>query len=366
MKKVLLHFVFILALSLTAQAQWINELHYDNTGGDVGEFVEVAGPAGTSLAGWSIVLYNGSGGASYNTINLSGTIPDEGLGFGALAFFEAGIQNGAPDGLALVDDAGNVAEFISYEGSFTATNGDAIGLTSTDIGVAETGSTPVGQSLQLSGDITVGGQTASPGGWTAPSASTAGALNSSVGQEVLVALPVVLAGFDVSVANKAVQVSWTTAAELNNDYFVVEHSTNGSQFKALEMVIGMGNSAATQNYDYIHEAPAQGMNYYRLRQVDFDGTATYSEIKTAQLEGKKEFKVFPTIATTSVQLALQEANRENGLIEVFNFNGQLLKTAILPAGSNNERFDVQDLEPGQYLIRLQVGQQVENARFIKL
>ncbi|MCB0302077.1 MAG: endonuclease I, partial [Calditrichaeota bacterium] len=83
---------------------FINEIHYDNDGTDIGEGVEIAGPAGTDLSGWQIVLYNGATGASYGTINLSGVIADQDNGFGTLAFFRAGIQNGDPDGLALVDD----------------------------------------------------------------------------------------------------------------------------------------------------------------------------------------------------------------------------------------------------------------------
>ena len=130
---------------------FINELHYDNIGGDVGEFVEVAGTAGTDLTGWSLVLYNGNGGAPYATINLSGTIDNEGAGFGALSFATLGIQNGAPDGVALIDAAGNVVEFLSYEGSFVAVGGPANGLTSTDIGVSEAGAEVAGLSLQRTG-----------------------------------------------------------------------------------------------------------------------------------------------------------------------------------------------------------------------
>ncbi len=132
-------------------AVFINELHYDNTGADADEAVEIAGPAGTDLSGWSVVLYNGNGGADYDTINLAGTIPDEGAGFGTLNFLRAGIQNGSPDGLALVDGGNNVIQFLSYEGDFTATSGPANGMMSTDIGVSEDGSEPLGQSLQLQG-----------------------------------------------------------------------------------------------------------------------------------------------------------------------------------------------------------------------
>lgn len=153
---------------------FINEFHYDNAGGDLGEFIEIAAPAGFDLTGWSIVLYNGSNGASYNTIDLSGlTITDAGAGFGFLAVEAAGLQNGSPDGIALVDDTGAVVEFLSYEGSFTATNGPAAGLTSTDVGVAEGGATPVGQSLQRQGAGVEGGDFIFAG----PIAETPGAVN---------------------------------------------------------------------------------------------------------------------------------------------------------------------------------------------
>jgi predicted extracellular nuclease len=130
---------------------FINELHYDNAGTDTGEFVEVAGATGTNLAGWALVLYNGNGGAAYVTIALSGVIGDERAGFGALSFAAAGLQNGSPDGLALVDPTGDVVEFLSYEGAFVAVDGPAAGQTSTDLGVSEPGTTPIGLSLQRTG-----------------------------------------------------------------------------------------------------------------------------------------------------------------------------------------------------------------------
>ncbi len=157
-----------------APTVFINEIHYDNTGTDSGEFIEIAGPAGTDLSGYSIVLYNGSGGASYRTDALSGTIPDQNNGFGtvSLTYPVNGIQNGAPDGVALVQGA-TVIQFLSYEGVFTATNGPANGMVSTDIGVTEAGSEPVGLSLQLVGS----GSTYSDFTWTTPSAQSPGGVN---------------------------------------------------------------------------------------------------------------------------------------------------------------------------------------------
>lgn len=131
-------------------AAWINEIHYDNAGTDTGEAVEVAGPAGTDLTGWSVVLYNGNGGAAYGTLPLTGALPDQAAGLGTVSVPAPGLQNGAPDGLALVDATGATVQFLSYEGTFTAVDGPAAGRAATDIGVAEDG-TATGTSLQLTG-----------------------------------------------------------------------------------------------------------------------------------------------------------------------------------------------------------------------
>jgi len=130
---------------------WINEIHYDNAGTDTGEGIEIAGPSEMPVTGWSLVTYNGSTQYLYDFIPLSGNIPDLQECLGTLWFDVPGLQNGAPDGVALVDPAGSVIQFLSYEGSFTAADGPAAGMTSNDIGVSETNSTPEGYSLQLGG-----------------------------------------------------------------------------------------------------------------------------------------------------------------------------------------------------------------------
>jgi predicted extracellular nuclease len=140
--------------SVQATSVFINEIHYDNTGSDTGEFIEIAAPQGTDLNGWTVELYNGNNGTEYATKELSGVMQDDSGGYGFMTVDHSGIQNGAPDGMALIDAEGNVVQFLSYEGSFIATDATAAGLTSDDIGVTEPGSTPVGFSLQLSGNGT--------------------------------------------------------------------------------------------------------------------------------------------------------------------------------------------------------------------
>lgn len=163
------------AMPVSAGTVFINELHYDNNGADMDEGVEIAGPAGTSLAGWSLVLYDGSSGAFYDSLSLGGLIPDQQNSYGAIFFPLTGIQNGgttAPDGLALVNNT-DVMQLISYEGVFTAVDGLAAGLNSVDIGVAETGTTPLGFSLQLAGT----GHLYQDFTWSGPVAGSPGAIN---------------------------------------------------------------------------------------------------------------------------------------------------------------------------------------------
>ena len=170
-------------LSHAATSVFINEIHYDNTGTDSGEAIEVAGPAGTDVTGWRIVRYNGANGLVYTTPaanpagsdTLSGSIPDLGGGFGVVVvnYLANGLQNGSPDGVALVDASDLVIQFLSYEGTFMAVDGPASGMTSTDIGVSENGSGAVGNSLQLTGT----GSSYEDFAWASEMPNTFGAVN---------------------------------------------------------------------------------------------------------------------------------------------------------------------------------------------
>ena len=121
------------------------EVHYDNAGDDADEGIELAGDPGASLAGWQFVLYNGSDGRVYRTVPLSGSTSSAGVAWTPVR----GLQNGSPDGIALVAPDGEVRQFLSYEGTVAAADGPAAGRRSTSLGVSESPSTPPGQSLQL-------------------------------------------------------------------------------------------------------------------------------------------------------------------------------------------------------------------------
>jgi predicted extracellular nuclease len=150
----------------------ITEIHYDNAGDDVGEAVEITAPAAADLTGLSVVLYNGGStsaqAAAAVTYGSPAAVPASSSGVAVVSYPANGLQNGSPDGIALLAADGTVLQFLSYEGVLTASNGPAAGLTSTDIGVVEPSSTPIGQSLQLVGGTWTGPSTSTFGGGTTP------------------------------------------------------------------------------------------------------------------------------------------------------------------------------------------------------
>lgn len=215
MKKITLFLVIMAwAVSALAQNAWINELHYDNSGTDVDESIEVVieNAGSYNLADFQVDLYNGSGGAVYDTKTLDLFLvgaTSNGFTIYHYVYPTNGIQNG-PDGMALSYQGTLLTgQFLSYEGSFTANDGPANGVTSTDIGVSESSSTPVGESLQLTGTGTQYVDFI----WTGPVSATFGNLNSgqSFGGSVLPEPSNYPTSFVASAMGVSIDLTWTDA-----------------------------------------------------------------------------------------------------------------------------------------------------------
>jgi endonuclease I len=139
---------------------FINEVHYDDltSTGDVGERVEIVATAGESLSGYRLHLYNGTNSPSAalaydNDPVPTGTLVTCGatVRIATVTYPTNGLQNGIADGIALVNAAGTLVQFVSYEGAITGSGGPASGRTSTNLPVSETNSTAANTSLQLGG-----------------------------------------------------------------------------------------------------------------------------------------------------------------------------------------------------------------------
>lgn len=277
-------------LGTAAAGVFINEFHYDNSGTDTGEFIELAGTAGTSLDGWSLVLYNGTPTqrAPYNTISLSGTFTDQvsGYGFETLNFPSNGIQNGAPDGFALVDAGANVVEFLSYEGSFTAASGPAEGMTSTDVGVRETSSTPAGFSLQRTGT----GLTASDFTWTGPAAQTPGTANTG---QVFAApsQPQELAIYEIQGADhrspfegQAVKTSGVVTGVVGNGFYLQDPMGDGDIATSDGIFVFTGGAPAVAVQDEV-TIVADVLEFRRGSQVEGLTMTQLNDIQSITVDG---------------------------------------------------------------------------------
>lgn len=216
----------LFAFTLQGQNVWFNEIHYDNDGTDVDEMLEIVleNPGSYTLSDFQIDLYNGSNGATYNTMTLDQYTVGSTVGNFTIyyhMFPVNGIQNGAPDGMALSYQGTLIpGQFLSYEGTMVATNGPANGLTSTDIGVLETSSTPIGESLQLTGN----GIQYSSFTWTGPITATAGTINTgqSFGTGPLPEPSNYPTAFAATAAGNMIDLSWTdaTGAQLPSAYIL--------------------------------------------------------------------------------------------------------------------------------------------------
>lgn len=224
----LVAFTAFLALGLNGQNTWINEIHYDNASGDVDEIIEVVieNPGSYTLSLFQVDLYNGNNSSVYDTRTLDAFTVGNSVGNFTIYYFnytDAGssIQNGAPDGVALSYNGTLISgQFLSYEGSFTGVGGPADGITSTDIGVSETSSTPVGESLQLSGN----GTQYSDFTWQSPATATAGALNNN---QTFSSGPLPeptnhATAFAASATGTMIDLSWTdaTGTQVPNAYVI--------------------------------------------------------------------------------------------------------------------------------------------------
>jgi hypothetical protein len=174
-------------------------------------------------------------------------------------------------------------------------------------------------------------------------------------------LPIELTYFNAYKTDNIVKLQWATASELNNDYFTIERSEDGVNFYSIEQVDGAGNSLSELVYTITDSYPLNGINYYRLKQTDFDGAFTYSDIKSVSIKGYtiqsiEEVTIYPNpIASPAFLLSLEipgEFYNETAIIKVFSFNGQeLIEFEIQLEGSfNKTAIDISNFKTGNYVL----------------
>ncbi|KUG06685.1 hypothetical protein ASU33_04935 [Solirubrum puertoriconensis] len=196
-----------------------------------------------------------------------------------------------------------------------------------------------------------------PGSTTPEAEQTppAGANNDPTCRSVL---PVTLTSFAAAANGQNVQLTWTTAQEKNNDRFEVERSTDGTRYELVATVRGKGNTSTASSYTATDAKPLAGTSYYRLRQVDFDGTATYSQVAVVR-NSTQQVYLTPNPATS--QLGFEYAGGELQW-RIVNSVGQLMKQGSAQVSSS---VDVSSLRAGVYFFEVSTGGQRSVQKFFK-
>ena len=180
-------------------------------------------------------------------------------------------------------------------------------------------------------------------------------------------LPVELINFQVKQKGNNNVVEWTTATELNNDFFYIERSKDGKNYKRIGKIKGAGTSSTLRKYTFVDKKPAIGLNYYRLHQVDFDGTTATSDVVTLSFAGgEKSLSIKPTIAYDQIMVEFTQNSETEMLLKIFDLFGRLYYLEKLPFGTITLNLNISNYPPGQYLVYLEQEPNLYTTeRFIK-
>lgn len=170
-------------------------------------------------------------------------------------------------------------------------------------------------------------------------------------------LPVELISFSAQKNEHEVLIEWITALEINNEKFEIQHSTDGQQFHKISELQGNGTTEAISNYSYSHGQPSMGENYYRLKQIDFNGQFEYSKIASVSFETNQDHigSFYPNPNNTgNVFLDYFSSKKSDTEISIYDISGKYIskRNVELVKGENNLNIDVKNLIKGIYFINI--------------
>ena len=183
---------------------------------------------------------------------------------------------------------------------------------------------------------------------------------------VLSTLPVELISFAGTKKDRQINLNWKTASELNNDGFIIEKGDKtayGMEWNRFGFIQGNGTTQEAQTYSFIDQRPEEGFNYYRLKQMDFDGAYEYSSIIAVDYDkeaGSAPIAIFPNPAKGELIV-------ENGVGQatIFNVLGKPVKQLTVTA--SQATIELSDLINGQYYLQvLQADGTTVMKQFVKM
>ncbi len=190
----------------------------------------------------------------------------------------------------------------------------------------------------------------------------------SVGVSIM---PIELLSFTSKCINQTENLSWRTASEINNDYFTIEKTTDGIIFEVVGTVKGAGNSTAVLNYSFVDAYPNNEVSYYRLKQTDYDGKYTYSDLLTSVCKNENDFlfNIYPNPNDGEQFNVKINSNENNDVLVVLKdiYGNELYTKVFISSKNDNVVFAIdlgQKLNSGVYFISATSNQKIYNKRLI--
>lgn len=280
--------------------------------------------------------------------------------------------------------ASNAAEFLAYMGfdaqfvsSVSNNNGDdtvVLEENGTEVDIyGEVGTDGTGEDWEYKDSYAIRSGTSPSttwmvGDWAISSVDGCGSTNAACPNQFpsrTQFFPIELVQFTATQQGGNIVLSWGTASELDNKEFIVERAS-ASTFEKIATIQGAGTAEVAQNYSYVDTKPNTGTNYYRLRQVDYDGSASLSHIIEVSVKGAHTgVAIFPNPAFDFVQIDLGTASTSARTFALLDATGRIVQNIHIEAGTQSVKLDVTGYAEGMYmLIEEQNGVQ-QSYRFIK-
>ena len=181
-------------------------------------------------------------------------------------------------------------------------------------------------------------------------------------------LPVELISFEGESKDRYNLLTWLTASEINNDFFIIEKSKDGKTFEVVGIVDGAGNSNTVSKYETIDDNPYHGTSYYRLKQTDYDGqTKIYPAIAVKVITLFDEVKIYPNPVTGNGFIEFSSIQESTQTISIYDISGRVVYEKFYEVKKENNKLmlEIIHLTKGMYFIRMADGADGVNLKFIK-
>ena len=184
-------------------------------------------------------------------------------------------------------------------------------------------------------------------------------------------LPLVMTAFKAILDDNRVSITWTTGMEKRLNYFVIEKSTNGMDFKEAALIFAVTNASAVQNYLYVDaiNAHATGMLYYRIKIVDVNGKYQNSAVKLIHLgdvSSVAQVTTYPNPVMNEVRITIPSKwQNQRVKYEVYSISGRLVKQMVNESANQTEVLSMQECCPGMYVVRTSTVSEAQSQSIVK-